>query len=471
MFNRITINTAFQIATRVLELVSGLVVNAWLARQWGSQAFGQIGHVSSLAGLCGFLFDLGLSNLLVRSVARDKEKARHYLLNGLVAILPLSLIGTLVIVGVGIWTTSPSYLPVLLLVSLQMVLTAVAGLFRGTFYAYERMEFESVPVILDRLAWIGGGLWLSFQPATLVGLFAWVVFCKALNALVSAYLFFRHIWPLTEPTRLSLGTQWSLVRQSVPFGLNLAFSTLYVSLDILLVAHWAGDDQAGFYRAASMLLVPLTLIAAALNNSLFPRLSATAKHDPRAAGEFSMATIQLVMALAMPVGLFVALFAEPIVLLLFGPEYRPAALLLQLLSLVVPLRYLNNSLAASLTAHNQQGRRTACAGIAAGFNLVANLLVVPRYQAFGACLTTLATDLLIVVLLAYCLNSHLGRRSFELSRGLGSLAAAAVILVPLALLEAPLVLAGLTLAVAYPLLLYRARLLSSFELGLLLRRS
>ncbi len=471
MLNRITINTAFQIATRILELVSGLVVNAWLARQWGSQAFGQVGHVSSLAGLCSFLFDLGLSNLLVRSVSRDKEKARHYLLNGLMAILPLSLVGSLVIVAAGMWTTTAAYLPVLVLVSLQMVLSATAGLFRGTFYAYERMEFESIPVILDRLAWIGGGLWLSFLPPTLVGLFAWVVCCKSLNTLVSAYLFFRHIWPLAEPARLSLKAQLGLLRQSVPFGLNLAFSTVYVSLDILLVAHWAGDDQAGYYRAASMLLVPLTLVAAALNNSLFPRVSHAAKHDPQSAGAFSMATIQLVLALAMPVGLFVALFAEPLVLLLFGSEYRPAAQMLQILSLVVPLRYLNNSLAASLTAHNQQARRTVCAGIAAAFNVVANVIVIQRYQAFGACLTTLATDLLIVVLLAYCLNAHLGRQSFQLLRGLGSLAVAAAILVPLALLKAPLLVTGLTLAVCYPLLLYRARLLSSFELGLLLRRS
>lgn len=471
MINRITLNTVFQIATRLLELASGLVVNAWLARQWGSQAFGQIGHVSSLAGLCGFLFDLGLSNLLVRSVSRDKEKARHFLMNGLMAILPLSLVGMGVIVAAGIWTTSRAMLPVLVLVGLQMVLTATAGLFRGTFYAYERMEFESIPVILDRLMWIGGGLWLSFQPASLVGLFGWVVCCKALNTLVSAFLFFRHVWPHTEPARLSLGTQWRLLRESVPFGLNLAFSTIYVSLDILLVAHWAGDEQAGYYRAASMLLVPLTLIAAALNNSLFPRLSAAAKHDPRSAGEFSVASVQLVLALAMPVGLFVALFAEPMVRLLFGPDYMPAAQMLQLLSLVVPLRYLNNTLAASLTAHNRQTQRTICAGVAAGFNVVANVLVIHRYHALGACLTTLATDLLIVVLLALCLNAHLGRRSFELARGLGSLAAAAAILVPLALLKVPLLFAGLTLAVAYPLLLYRARLLSTFELGLLLRRS
>lgn len=469
--NRITINTVLQIATRLLELVSGVVVNAWIARQWGSQVFGQIGQVSSLAGLCAFLFDMGLGGLLVRSVSQNREKARHYLFNALFALLPISFLGSLVIVVTGVWSTSRALLPVLVLVSLQMLLSAVAGLFRGAFYAYERMEFESLPVMLDRLAWIGGGLWLSFQPASLFTLFLWVVVCKALNVLASAFLFFKYVWPRTERARLSLETQASLLRQAVPFGLNLAFSTVYVSLDILLVAHWGGDDQAGYYRAASMLLLPLTLVAAALNNSLFPRLTATAQQGPQSAGEFSAATIRLVMALAMPVGLFVALFAEPIVTLVFGPSYAPAGPLLQLLSLVIPLRYLNNTLAASLTACDLQLRRTVCAAVAAGFNVVANVVVIQRYGALGACFTTLATDLLMVALLAYSLDRYLGRRSFELGRLSGSLAAAAAILVPMALLKAPLVLTGLALAVGYPLLIYRARLLSSFEMGLLLRRT
>lgn len=460
--SRISLNTFFQVCARSLEFLSGILVNAWLARQWGSGAFGQIGFYTSLAGTCSFLFDCGLSSLLMRAIARDRRKARTFLLQALLALLPISLVGTLCIVGLGLlWLPSASAL-VLFLSSLLMALAALTGLLQAVFFAWERMEWESVSVFTERMCWLLAGFWLALQPPSLVSMFLWLCGCKLVSLLIGGFLFIRGIWPQCEKHPWKPSESFSLIREAFPFALNLVFSTVYVGIDLLLVARWAGDSAAGYYRAASMLIVPLTVLVAALNNALFP-LMATSESGLRNYGRIS---VRWALAAAIPLCILIALFAPGMIRLLFGAEFGPAVLLLRLLALVVPLRFLNHSLATMLTAGDRQVARTRTAGIAAGFNILANVLVIGHWGAVGACITTILTDVLRTVLLW----SSLPRVELSLARVPGCALMAGGILLPLALAGIPLLPATAILGLLYPCLLWRF-FLHPDELTLLRRSS
>lgn len=469
--NRITLNTALQIATRIIEFASGIVVNAWLARNWGSSVFGQIGLFMSLTTVFLFLFDFGLSNLLVRTLARAPGKVRQVVLNGSVAVTGLSLVGGSLMLGVGLTLTGGRDAGILLLGCLQLYFTAQALILRSSFYASERMEFECLPVMIERFGWLAAGLWLALQPPSLLGLFACITLTKGLGLLVSLLLFLRCVSSQDEAARLDPAASARLIRESLPFGLNLGFASLVAGLDILFLSHWSDADMTGQYRAVGLLIIPLGLVATALINALYPRMSAAALAGAPHVATFGMAANRILMRLAIPASLLMLLYAPEIVLLIFGPDYLSAAPLLQILSLSLPVRFLANSLGTVLTACDRQGRRMACGALAAGFNLIVNLLVIPRWHAVGACITLVLTDVVLALAFWRVIRETAPMREAGGQAAIQSLVLSASILGPLYGAGAPLLLACAIFAIAYPslTLLLRSRLLSPLEVQLLWR--
>ncbi len=467
--NRLTVNTALQVTTRSLELVSGLLINAWLARHWGSGAFGQIGFFMSLSVICTFLFDFGLSNLLLRTVARAPRRASHVVLNALLLVLPQTLLGALVVFGLGLWQTGGAHVAILAWICVQLALNAVLQILRSSYYAFERMEFESVPAIVERLTWIAAALWLASQPPSPQALFGWLAVSKGAGLATSLWFFFRFIKPQSDPARLDASTRRGLAKEALPFGLNLGFGNIRQMADILFLARWGGDVMVGHYRAAGILVLPFSLIADALINSLFPRMCAAAQAGPEAVRAYGAAASRILLRVSIPASLFLMLYAREIVTMLFGAEYLPAAAFLSVMALSIPVRFLSNSLGTVLSTSDRQAQRMTCTAIAAFFNLTANTIAIPRWHAMGACVTALLTDMVLALSLWFFLRPTGSHWATSSGVALQSLLLSGLILLPLYMLDATLLAAGGILALGYPalMLLGRSQLVSSLERQLL----
>jgi len=422
--NRVPINTLLQLISRGLELVSGLVVNAWLARHWGSAAFGNVGFCTSLAAC---LFDLGLGTLLIRSIAREPARARPYVAAALKALPWLALGGGAVVLAVGRAHLGPEAVPVLGWVVLQLVFTAVSQVLRAAFYAFERMEYESATIVVERGSWIAAGLWLALGSPDPLSLFAAMAASRGLGVALGAWLFVRKVAPAAaDPRPVPLGP---LLREAWPFGLNLGLTALAASADVVLLCFVVPESEVGLYRAAGLMIMPLTLAAIAVNNALYPRMCAR----PEGLALAGARAARLALAGALPLAAFVVAYAAPLVQLLFGARYHAAAPLLALLAACIPLRFLHNTLGTTLSAGDRQPARMRCAAVAAAVSLGLNFLLLPWLGTTGACLAAVASDLAMVLALA----STLG-----VPAGLARLGAAAA---PLAAL-----LAGVGLATGLP---------------------
>lgn len=468
--NRLTLNTALQIAMRCLELLSGLLVNAWLARQWGSGAFGQVAFFMSLSVIVTFLFDFGLPNLLMRTVSRVPRQATHLVLNAVLLLIPQSILGAIAIFGLGLWQTQGAYLAILAWICLQLALNAALQLMRSSFYAFERMELECLPTIVERGTWIVAALYLAAQPPSLPALFAWLAISKGAGLLTTLFLYIRFIKPHTDPGKPERPTQLTLAKQALPFGLNIGFCNIFHMSDVLFLARWASDAAVGHYRAVGLLIYPFTLVAEALINSLFPRMCAASKSGPEAVRAYGAIAASILMRVAIPASLFIMLYSREIVTLVYGEDYLPAAPLLAMLALCIPIRFLTNALGTVLSANDQQGKRMLCAAIAAGFNLGLNAFVIPRWHALGACVTALLTDLVFGLSLWFFLRPTKLQQPTSFVVALQSLALSGILILPLFWLKLPLLAAAPLFALAYAalLLLGRFRFLSPAERQLLL---
>jgi O-antigen/teichoic acid export membrane protein len=215
--------------------------------------------------------------------------------------------------------------------------------------------------------------------------------------------------------RLSFGAVLEVLRRSLPFFLTTFASTLYSRIDLSLVAFLTGDAEAGWYGLSSSLaqlgLLFTPLIAWVLL-PLFARARARSTEELQTLVERAL---QLIVALATPVSLFLSLGAPEWIGLVGGEAFLPAAASLRLLGPVFAFTYVAMLAASCLNLLNQPWVVTrSCLGGLILNPLIILALVHPFAQWIGpggagaaAAFAALATEIVVTALMLQKLGSRI----------------------------------------------------------------
>ncbi len=377
---------------QAFRLASGLVVNVMVMRGLGVEGFGVYGYVSTLVGLAAFGAGMGMDRLIKREMARDEALAGKHVATGLAAAALLSLAtGAALLAWVALVDGRPQVLGATALAALALGLQSLAVVPVSYFHAIRRMGLGVRANAAGRLVLtVATGIFL------LLHFDARAVFAaQVLDATVAFGLLWRTYRTLDTPP---LRTRWpdviGLVRAALPFGTNALCVSIYLTVDVVLLAHARGDADVGVYRGAVMLLTMLTLLAETLSTGVFPRMARHLGRPDLAGIELRFAS-RVLLAFSIPAAVGGMLTAEPLMVLLGGPDYAASALPFLMMVPLLPLRFLSNSYGMTLSALDRQEDRTRGAVIAAGFNVLVNLYAIPRFGVLGAAGTTLLTELLL----------------------------------------------------------------------------
>ncbi len=380
---------------QAFRLAAGFAVNVVLMRGLGVEGFGVYGYVNILVGLASFAATMGMDRLLKREIARAPDTAGRWLATAAAATLLLGgVTGVVVAAWVLLVDGRVDVLVAALLAALAVSLQALSLVPTSYFHAIQRMRLGVPGSALGRLALVIGTLVAVLGlHAGVVGVFVAQVLDGLVTLGVSAWIFRR----LEVPgLRTSFAAVRELLRVSVPFGINALFVTIYLSVDVIVLANVRGDEEVGVYRAAVMLLSLVTVLAETFTSGLFPRMSRFVDDPARAADEMGFAA-RILLALSVPVAVGGVLTAEPLMILLGGEAYAPAALAFAIMAPLLPLRFLSNGYGMALSALDRQNDRTTAAVVAAVFNLALIAWAIPAYGHLGAAGATLATEALLAL--------------------------------------------------------------------------
>jgi O-antigen/teichoic acid export membrane protein len=156
----------------------------------------------------------------------------------------------------------------------------------------------------------------------------------------------------------------------------------------------------GAYRAAGQLVEVVKQLPFLLMTATFPQL-ARAFHDSRAELARVERTIGgLLIGSGVLAGVVLAAAADPIVALLFGPDFVRAVPALRIMALAVPLLYVNCGVLHFFVARDRGVLNMKLAAAMVAINAAANLALDHRLGALGAATATVVTE---AALLACCL--------------------------------------------------------------------
>lgn len=398
---RVFKNSVAQMLSHILAGGSKALAAVMVARALGPKGMGVFSLSWTLAGTVSFLAVFGLDYLMIREMARHRD--RKTLENSFT--LACLLAGGIAVMLVAVPLVMGAHTTVvraLIGAAAYVALSAPVLVLRASFHAAEKMEYESVATTLEGVFAIAGvalALILGWGVAGAMGGLA----LGRLAALVASLRLYRKLWGSLHPRWDPTG--WKpMLKASIPMAASYAFTALYMRFDVVLLAAVRPAFEVGLYGAVSVIILTVPILASSFGGSLYPVLSRAGSADhPEVMRVFDSSVRLLLMAsIPMTAGLF--LLAGPILKLTYGHDFASATHALMVLSLVLPMRYVNNLAGHVLTAVDRQSKRTTAVIVAAVVNLGLNLVFIPLWGFMGAAYSTLLTEVVLTAFLVPALK-------------------------------------------------------------------
>ena len=461
--SRTTVDLAFQIIGRFGNLVLGIFVTVLVARALGDSGFGEWATLVAILSLTGALCDLGLTPVAVRRAAEEPEAEPEWL-GALVQLrLVLSVVATAIGITVVLAVSSGREMAIAGVVLSSTLLLSAPSAVQTIFQLRIRNTLSVALMSLQSVLW-GLGAVLVFQAGGgIVGLASAFAVVAVIVTLSGAILALR----LGTVSFGGSRVRWAeLLRVGVPVAVTSALVLGYGRIDQVLVLELAGSSEAGLYAAVYRMFDQSQFVAISVATTVLPLLAASFTVDPVRFRRIMQDAIEVMLIFSVG-GFMVALvYAQEIVVLLFGQAFSAAADGLPvLIGTLIPVSF-GYMIGILVILTNNQLRYVLVAAVGLCFNVVANLIAIPVWGFIAAAWITLLTELLVVTLGWAMVHGRLPIRP-----GLGRIpriaAAATVllgILIGLRLLSAPLLLAIPVAAAAYAGLLIWFRAVALAEL-------
>ncbi|MDD3229650.1 MAG: flippase [Oscillospiraceae bacterium] len=387
---RIERNILYNLAMQIATLLLPLILTPYLARAIGATGVGTYSYTYSVAQYFVLVGTLGTSLYGTRQIAYVKNDTPRlartfwqvFCLRAVLMTFTIALFLAVFVSSNSPYRTCFLLQSVIILANLVDITWLFAGLedFKKTVARSISVKVVAFILVLlivkypnDVWKYVliqGGSLLLS-------NLMLW--FCVPLNI-----FHFRH----------PLSVKEVYFKQVILLFIPQIAINLYVLFDKTMLGWLTTVAQVGYYdKAEQFAKLPLCLLAV-LSTVMLPVMSSLFR-ERRHEDILNQLNhnLRTILCLGIAAGFGVAAIAEQLVPWLLGDDFIPATLLMVLLAALVPIISISNVIGQQyLIPSNHTKQLTISVTCGACLNFIFNLLLIPRFQAVGACIATLIAE-------------------------------------------------------------------------------
>ncbi len=457
---RVAKNSLAPIVLNLFNRAIEMAFAALMARILGPEGNGRYATAVNIYLWFDIIANFGLDMLLMREVARQRERSWYLFLN--TSALRLMLFAAAIPLLGGFLAGWQSLGSPLARETVWTVLLLYAGLLPGSiayglsalFRGHEKHEYPAAIQTVTTIVKVTLGVLVLVGGLGIVGLAAAAVVTNFVTLGILAVMAYRLLWRGAMPGRERVETSLlrAMVRESWPLMLSLLLQALFPGVNVLLLQRLQGDAAVGWYDAGRKWLDALNIIPSFFTFAAFPILARQAVEDLAALRQTYRLSVKLLTALTLPTAVLVTLLATPLVGLLSGRAFLPhGAIALQILVWSILFGWINSLTNYVLIALNRQRYVLWTSGARVAFTVVANLLLVSRFGYVASAAIIIGGELLLLALFYAGLRHHTGAVNWGQLLGRLVLAGLAAGAAAGAAAQVSVPLGVLALLVVYPL--------------------
>jgi len=351
--------------------------NAFLPAEYGTY-----NTVVSLMAVSAILINWSMGLIVVREGARQPHRLPHYWATTLFLQTLFFVPAYLVMMSLGY---ASGYSEIILayagLAGLSMWVDSFGNIGYDLLIAREKMHLTSLIEIISIVLKIGlAGIALGIGWG-LVGVYGATILAGFVRSVVLSWANWRDglrpQFPLDRPlTR-------ELLVNSLPLMLAAFLSLAYQNADKLMTTAILDEERTGFLGPAFVINFGIVeVISTTLLVAIYPLLSRYYADEALRPtfGSITQTLARFMLMVSLPLVLALSLFAEPIILTLYNPNYLPTAGILSVLVWYTLIMMVGNVFSKGLLVQNRQRATLLIRFISLCINVALNAFFLFRFQ-------------------------------------------------------------------------------------------
>jgi PST family polysaccharide transporter len=385
---RILSNIAWLVANNIIQIISGLLVGAWVARYLGPDERGIMNYASSFVALFVPLCTLGLGGILIRDLVRDPE-AKGELMGTAFIIQNIAYLLLLPIMILSILLLRPDDSNAKWAVFILALgeIFSISRTFKFWFDSQLQSRYTVIAFRGADLITAGMKVALIYTSASL-NAFLVVLVVQNMLGLVGQTFLYLQSGEKIRTWRFSMERAKSLIRDGWPLALSLFAVTISLKIDSVMLGQMLDDRAVGIYGEASRLSQLWYFVPLAISTSAYPVLVRAHKElSPKVYKRRDQLFFDSFAAVGYLIAIPAAILAPFIVNLLYGKEYSETSAVLSIHIWALIFIGFGFGLRRWLAIEDMTVLSLWTALSGAVVNIALNLIFIPRFGIMGAAWT------------------------------------------------------------------------------------
>lgn len=393
-------NFIYNVAYQILLVLLPLVTAPYISRTLGATAIGIYSYTNSIAYYFLMIAMLGISNHGNRSVAAvryDKEKLNRtfssiYSLQAFTFTIAIIAYSLYIVFGVG---------QDRLIVALQLFYV-ISGLLdiSWLFFGLEKFKLTVIRNLLIKLTTV---LCMFIFVHTPDDLWKYTLI-MSIGTLISQLYLWKYVKRYVKFVRVNLHDIFANIKPVLILFVPVLAYSIYKVMDKIMVGSMSTYEQVGFYQNAEKIVnIPMGIITA-LGTVMLPRMSnLISSGNKEKTQQYIRVSFKFVTVLCAAIGFGLMGVSHILAPVYLGNEFRECAPIIFMLSITVFFVAWANIIRTQYLIPNRYDKVYVVSTIiGAALNLIANLILIPKYQANGAAVGTIIAEgsVLIVQMVA-----------------------------------------------------------------------
>lgn len=389
-------NVVWLSADKLIRLVVGVVVGAWVARYLGPEEYGLLSYALIFCSFFATISTLGFDGIIVRELSIESVRANKIL--GTAFYLRLIIGSILFFISLFIIflvESNPILIGITSIIALGIIFQAA-----DVIDLWFQSQSQSKKTIFSRgVAYL---LASTLKIIIVVKAFTLVYFAlvSLLEVLISSTILFFSYKKAVKKIQwvFDKGAAVSLLKEAWPYALSSISILIYMRIDQVMIRELAGNSELGIYSAAVQLSSVFNSAPMILAIAVGPLVARLSISDKLGCKNLLSNLFGLIWWTMLPLGVMFFMFSKDIISVVYGSAYSESSYVLGVhiftnipIGLgVIQSLWIVNSKRSSLSLIKTI--------IGATCNVGLNYLLIPAYGALGAAYASLFAQSISAVL-------------------------------------------------------------------------
>lgn len=400
--NRVVNNAKWIIVCKVIQSLLQFVIGMLCARYLGPSNYGIINYAASIVAFVLPVMQLGLQSTLVQEFTESPEKEGKIMGTSLVMDLLSSVfcIGMVTAFVSVVNAGETETIIVCLLYSISLIFRAFE-LFQCWFQYKLQSKFPSIVMLC---AYFIVSIYRVFLLITSKNIFWFAVVNSVDYGIIGISLMVIYNRVSNQKLAFDVKLIKVLFSRSKYYILASMMVTLFQNTDHIMLKLISGDAENGYYTAAITCATVVQFVYVAIIDSMRPVILECKKNGSKDYEKNVSRLYCITTYMGLIQALVFTVFAKLIVNILFGEEYIPAILVLQVLVWYMAFSCMGSVRNVWILAEGKQSMLWKINLAGALINIIINACLIPVCGAVGAAVASLSTQVFTNFILGFIIK-------------------------------------------------------------------